>query len=112
MTSKVARTEAGGETAAVAQQQLVIAARGHNESFCTECGLAFNLLRDSPLRLVCGECFEKLGRPALVCDDCRRAIVPGDKCHLAWCCLCVACARLRERTSWSQYPRETIAWSQ
>lgn len=79
--------------------------RGHHEAFCTNCGLAFGLVSDSPLRHTCLCCYVKLGRPALECDHCHKAIPPGNPCHIEIICVCADCCR------WYFLSCNTKAWS-
>lgn len=85
--------------------------RKHSEAFCTECHLAFGLVEDSPIRTVCAECFEKLGQPALCCDQCKQAIPPGEKCHLEWVLLCRSCTKTEGKRNERTYKCDTTAWS-
>lgn len=81
------------------------------EAFCKECGLSFTLLDESPLRTTCRECWEKLGRPALECEECGKAIPPGDKCHLEWTLWCRKCAKYHGKSDEKTYKCQTVAWS-
>ncbi len=77
------------------------------EAFCKECNLPFDLLEESPLRTTCLQCFEKLGCPALDCQECGKPIPPGETCHLYHQRLCLPCAA-RERVFDPCY--HVVAW--
>jgi hypothetical protein len=79
--------------------------RGHYEAFCTNCGMAFVLVQDSPLRCTCQECWVSLGRPALECEHCRKGIPCGERCHLRNNLFCQDCAKRFGQVC------ETKAWS-
>ena len=87
--------------------------RTDDEAFCTDCGLAFGLVPDSPLRMTCGDCWEKLGCPSLACDECKQAIPKGVKFHLKlmrWCSKCARKKTKEEGRSYAPYSCDTAAW--
>lgn len=79
--------------------------RGQKDAFCAECHMAFGLVDNSPLHHTCATCYEKLGQPALECDNCTKAILPGEEFHLRYACLCGNCAIAKGKH------RDTVAWS-
>lgn len=90
---------------------LELCPRSEKDCFCGECRLPFLLLVDSPRRELCLDCFVRLGCPALVCDRCRRGIVPGDRCHLEWGVFCRDCAKQRTYDDDGPYRLNSHGWS-
>lgn len=69
-----------------------------NADFCRECGVSFGVVERSDSPATCFACFLKLNPSIFECEQCGAVIEVGESFHLAWACLCAACAK-RSRIS-------------
>ena len=84
--------------------------RTRDEAFCQECRLAFTLLEESPIRVLCKTCFEKLNRPAIQCDQCGSVILPGERFHLGKVRACRNCLSDLEDEFAVPFRTNAVAW--